>query len=54
MNDISEKSKDLGKTSKKGQAVEATKDDLEPCEQPQAQEALRTNKSDEACDDGVD
>jgi len=53
MNDISKKSKDLGKTQSKGQG-DKTDENLEPCEEPQAQESLRLKTKDEACDDGVD
>jgi hypothetical protein len=56
MNDISQKSKDRGASSSKGQAAKpgAKEEEIEPCDKPQAQEALRLRTSDDACDDGVE
>jgi hypothetical protein len=56
MNDINEKSKASGntKTKKQERMPAEAKEGLEPCDKPQAQEALRPNVIDDACDDGVD
>ncbi len=56
MSAISEKSKGQNEGAEKGQErmpAEA-KEGVEPCESPQAQEALRFNVIEDECDDGVD
>ena len=56
MKNDSGKTKSAGKSGKdsKMEALQKKAPDLEPCDQPQAQEALRLHTADEACDDGVD
>jgi len=53
---LSEKSKQQDEGGDKGQDTmpAEAKEGMEPCESPQAQEALRFNVIEDECDDGVD
>ena len=58
MNDQNGKVKSQGKKTKNTKKAEAgippaKSKELEPCGKPQAQEALRFDEEDGACDDGV-